>query len=206
MKKYLIFDLDGTLIKSVNSALDVVVDYLKSIDKNLSVDEVRYIILQTLWKPLRLQIREIFPDKSEKEIEEITQNTYNRLANLKSEFFSWVPELIKNLCKNYKLYLTTWNSTQLAKQHLEEAWIYHCFEKVLGSDSILKWREHLEIFKDLSGDENFFEKAVYIWDGNSDREFAKMFNIDFVHIWNEGKDKYEIPVVTQLPEVLSLLN
>ena len=192
-------------MKSVDNVLDVVLDELSKYSW-YDEDLARYVFTQTGWKPLKAQVRLIFPDKSEKEIEEITQNTYNRLANLKSEFFPQVPELIKNLCKDYKLYLTTWNSTQFAKQHLEEAWIYHCFEKVLGSDSILKWPEHLQIFKNLSCDENFFEKAVYIWDGNSDREFAKMFGIDFVHIWNEGKDKYEIPVVNQLPEVLSLLN
>jgi len=205
MKKYLIFDLDGTLIKSVNNVLNVILGQLSKYsgyDENLA----RYVFTQSWWKPLKAQIKLIFPNKSQKETEKITMDIYDKLANLKSEFFPQVPELIKSLCKDYKLYLTTWNSIQFAKQHLEEAWIYHCFEKVLGSDRILKWPEHLQIFKELSGDENFFEKAVYIWDWNSDREFAKMFGIDFVHIWNEGKDKYEIPVVTKLPEVLFLLN
>jgi len=205
MKKYLIFDLDGTLIKSVDNVLEVILNQLRKYS-DYDEDLVRYVFTQTWWKPLKAQIKLIFPNKSQEEIEKITMDIYDKLANLKSEFFSQAPELIKNLCKDYKLYLTTWNSTQFAKQHLEEAWIYQCFEKVLGSDRILKWPEHLQIFKELSGDKDFFEKTVYIWDGNSDREFAKMFGIDFVHIWNEGKDKYEISVVTELPEILLLLN
>lgn len=204
MKKYLIFDLDDTLIKSGNNVLKVILEQLR---KYHDYDEelARYVFTKTWWKPLKTQIKLIFSNKSQEEIEKITTDIYDKLAKLKSEFFPGVPELIKKLCENYKLYLTTWNSTQFAKQHLEKALIYQCFEKILGSDKILKWPDHLQIFKELSADENFFEKAVYIWDGNSDREFAKMFDIDFVHIWNEGKDKYEIPVVTQLPEILDRL-
>ena len=204
MKRYLIFDLDGTLIKSVSNALDVVLNYLKSIPW-ADLDYAKYVFTQTMGKPLKKQIEIIYPDKSSEEIDKITKELYNELEKLKSDFFPGVPDMIKRLSKKYDLFLTTWNSTKVAKEHLEKWWILEDFKVVLWSDNLLKWPEHMEYFKNFSNDEDFFKKAVYIWDGNSDREIAKMYQVDFVHIWNDGKDKYEIPVVTDLEKILPII-
>jgi len=200
-KRYLIFDLDGTLIKSLWKSLDVVLNYLKNIPWT-DLDYAKYIFYQTMWKPLKKQIEIIYPDKSSEEIDKITKDLYEELWKLKSELFPWVPEMIKRLSKKYDLFLTTWNSTKVAKEHLEKWWILDKFKVVLWSDKLLKGPEHMEYFKNFTQDEDFFKKAIYIWDWNSDREIAKMYNVDFVHIWNDWKDKYEIPVVTDLEKIL----
>ena len=204
MKRYLIFDLDGTLIKSVSNSLNVVLDYLEKIPWT-DIDYAKYVFYQTMWKPLKKQIEIIYPDKSQEEIDKITKWLYNELEKLDSEFFPWVPDLVKRLSKKYDLFLTTWNSTKVAKEHLKKAGILDDFKVVLWSDSLLKWPEHMEYFKNFAQDEDFFKKAIYVWDGNSDREIAKMYGVTFVHIWKDGKDKYEIPVVTELEKILPVI-
>jgi len=203
-KRYLIFDLDGTLIRSMNDSLKIVFDYLKNVP-DTDLDYAKYVFTQTMGKPLKKQLEIIYPNKSEDEINKLTQALYEELAKLKSDFYPGAPKMINRLSEKYDLFLTTWNSTQTAKNYLRKWGILDKFSVVLGSDSLLKWPEHMEYFKNFSQDENFFERAVYVWDGNSDREIAKMYGVTFVHIWNDGKDKYEIPVVTELEKILPLI-
>ena len=201
MKKYLIFDLDWTLIESMSDTLKIVYNELEKIPET-DMELVRYVFTQTIWKPLKKQLEIIYPHKTIQEIEQITKNIYQKLANQEPRFFPWTIETIKKLCKKYKLFLTTWNSTDFAIKTLEKWWIKDCFEMILGSDKILKWEEHLEIFKEKTQDENFFKKAFYVWDGNSDREFAQWKWIDFIHIGNEGKDKYEVESVSEIEKII----
>jgi len=203
-KRYLIFDLDGTLIKSMNDSLKIVFDYLKNVP-DTDLDYAKYVFTQTMGKPLKRQLEIIYPDKSEDEINKLTHDLYEELSKLQSDFYPGVPGMINRLSEKYDLFLTTGNSTQTARNHLKRWGILDKFAVVLGSDNLLKWPEHMEYFKNFSQDENFFKKAIYIWDGNSDREIAKMYEVTFVHIWNDGKDKYEIPVVTELEKNLSLI-
>jgi phosphoglycolate phosphatase-like HAD superfamily hydrolase len=183
---------------------DILKVILSVLKKYWEVDEdtVRYFFYNYAWTPLIKLLKLIYPNKNETEIANISNEIYEELLNVKNEFFPWVDDLIKKLSQRYKLYLTTGNSTKVVEKALKEKWIYNCFQLVLWSDKFLKWEEHLLLFKENSEDDNFFKEAVYIWDGDSDREFAKMFWIDFVHIWNDKKDKYEIPSVIKLPQIL----
>ena len=65
--------------------------------------------------------------------------------------------------------------------------------------------EHLNIFKEYSKDKVFFKNSIYVWDGHSDRIFAKEAWIDFIHIWNNKKDKYEIKSVKDIDNILNKL-
>ena len=110
--------------------------------------------------------------------------------------------MIKELSKEYDLFLSTWNSTKFAKEMLDKWWIKDRFELIFWSNKIPKWHLHLESFKEYSWDEDFYKKAVYIWDWSMDRVFAREAWIDFVHIWNRWEDKYEIDKVTKLVIIL----
>ena len=206
-KKYLIFDLDWTLINSQTWFVDLICDFLEK-HVEMTKDEMKYLFHSTAWTPLEKQMCEIF--WCEKKWKEFSDKIYEKILshNKKNpaKFFPWIPEKILELSKKYKLFLTTWNHTDFAKEVLKKWWIIQCFEEIYWSDKIHKWREHLKIFQENSCDENFFKKAVYIWDWNSDREFAGIFDIDFIHIWSEKKDKYEIRSVAEIDEILWKIN
>jgi phosphoglycolate phosphatase-like HAD superfamily hydrolase len=200
MKKYLIFDLDWTLIESQWSIFNLLEDFFKKNFPELK-EKAMYIFKMWKWRPLFDQLEDIFEDKEKAEIyKKIIYNNLNE--KIKWSFFFKIPEKIKELSKKYKLFLTTWNSTTFAKNTLKKWNILDCFELVYWSDKILKWEEHLELFKEYSWDENFYEKSFYIWDWNADREFAKQKNIDFIHIWNDNIDKYEIESVVNIDDIL----
>lgn len=204
-KEYIIFDLDWTLIESMWDAVKIIINHLNKIEW-FNEEYARYIFSTTAWTPLKKQIEVLFNDFSEDKIQIITDDIYEKLEKHEADFFEWIPEKVKNLSKDYNLFLTTWNSTKVAYKHLEKWWIIECFELIYWSEKVLKWKEHLEIFEEYSLDKNFYEKSIYVWDWDSDRLFANEKNIDFIHIWNTKKDKYEINSVNEIDKILDLLN
>jgi phosphoglycolate phosphatase-like HAD superfamily hydrolase len=210
-KKYLIFDLDWTLINSMSWLVDLILDYLED-HAEMTREEMYYLFKTTAWTPLEKQMCNIF--WCEKKWKEFWKKVYDEILihNQKNpaQFFKWVPEKIKELSKNYKLFLTTWNHTNFAKEVLEKWWILDLFEEVYWSEIIHKWKEHLIIFQEKmmleNWENNFFEKSVYIWDWDTDRFFAKESGVDFIHIWDEWEDKFEIKSVVEIDWVLEKIN
>lgn len=205
MKKYLIFDLDWTLIQSMDNTLELVLNYIKNINI-IDYEKAEYIFKTTPWMALKNQLQIICEWNNNIDITDITNWLYKELLTIESSFFTWIPQKIKELNKKYKLFLTTWNSTDVAKKHLKKWWIIDCFELIYGSDKIFKWSEHLKIFKDYSDDTNFYKHSVYIWDWDMDKLFASEAWIDFIRIWNFKKDKYEINSIVNIDNILNNMN
>lgn len=204
MKKYLIFDLDGTLIESMSNSIQIVIDTLKDIP-DTDFEKVRYIFATTAWTPLLTQLEMIYDDR-EVDCKGLTEKIYEKLLHLEAHFFPGVIEKIHELKNDYTLFLTTGNSTPTAYKHLQKWGILEYFEIVLWSDEIHKGVKHLEIFQNHIWEKDFYEKSVYIGDGDADRIFAQSKNIDFIHIGNEKKDIYEIQNVSEIDTILPLLN
>jgi len=209
MKKYLIFDLDWTLIKSQKVLLELVSNYLKE-NFWIENEKSKYFLSSTRGMPLFEQIKEIL-GFDEHKAKEIANDIYKKIENTeKGNFFLWVPAKIKELRKNYKLFLSTWNSTKFAEENLKKWDIFDCFEYILWSENIWKSIEHIEIFKDYTWDKDFEKLAVFIWDWEKDRDIAKEVNMDFIHIDEDLKndfwDQYEIKSVSEISDILSLIN
>ncbi len=186
MKKYLIFDLDWTLIKSNQIWLKNAIHIIKKYDKDYE-EKARYIFTTTMWMNLYDQVEIILEDKSlnKNKIKEIGDEIYKRIRKKekKVEFFNNVPKTIKKVSKKYKLFLSTWNSTQFALDILKQGWINDCFELVYWSDKVKKWKQHLKIFKNYTNDKDFYNNSLYFWDWDMDKIFANEAKIDFVRIW-----------------------
>lgn len=195
MIKYLIFDLDWTLIKSNKINLHEALHCVEKVDKDY-IEKARYVFSTTFWMNVYDQLKIIFEEKklSEEEIHKIWNKIYKRIRKKedKVEFFKWVPERIKELAKEYKLFLTTWNSTKFAKEVLEIWWIKDCFELIYWSDEIKKWYQHLNIFKNYSEDEAFFKKSIYFWDWDMDKIYTKEVWIRFIRIWKFKEKDNEV--------------
>ncbi len=205
MKKYIIFDMDWTLIKSKNDSIKIIVEHLTNI-YNCEKDKVKYIMTTTQWMPLIEQLKTIFDNDVKVNYEKIRDEIYDLILENDATFFEWVIDKIKELKKDYSLFLSTGNSTEAAVKYLKQWWIYEDFELVYWSEKIPKWNEHIQIFKEYTQDENFYKKATYVWDWDSDRFFAEQAWIDFIHIWDEEIDKYEISSVKNIDKILKILN
>lgn len=194
MIKYLIFDLDWTLIKSDNLILNIILDIIEKYDKNY-IEKSKELFPKSRWMPLYDQIKILFEDKNitEEEIKKLWDLIYKKIIDSIDNFifFNWIPEKIKELSKKYKLFLTTWNSTKFAIEILKKWNIEGCFDLIYWSDKLKKWIEHLNTFKNYSNDEYFFENSLYFWDWDMDKYYASLFNIKFVRIWNKNKYKKE---------------
>ena len=199
--KYIIFDLDWTLIESMSDTVKLIINHLKQIPET-DIEKAEYVFSTTAWMPLRKQIELIFKWFDAIDTDKITSDIYTSLLWHDADFFEWATEKIMELKDNYKLFLTTWNSTQVANNHLKKWWIIEHFELIYWSDVILKWMEHLNLFKEYSWDNDFFKKSIYVWDWQSDRLYAKQAWIDFIHIWNQKIDKYEIKSVKDIDDIL----
>lgn len=200
--KYIIFDLDWTLINSTHKIIDIIEDYFLDNYPNF-YDKARYYIETSQWQSLQEQLEIIFEDK--KLAEKETKKIYKILWELrdKVKFFPWIKEKIKELSKNYKLFLSTWSSTKFAKQTLKDWKIKKYFEEIIWSDKILKWKEHLKLFKELSLDDDFYKNSIYIWDWEMDKIFAQESWIDFVRVWNRWtQDEKRIISVTEIDKFL----
>ncbi|MBB1565248.1 HAD family hydrolase [Candidatus Gracilibacteria bacterium] len=210
MKKYLIFDLDGTLIQSAKSLTKLVTNYLVE-NFGKDKDTVSYFLSTTRGEGLSTQVKTIL-NIGQEEADSIANKIYEKIniSVQKGEFFPGVTEKIKELSKNYTLFLSTGNSTTFAEENLKKGGIYQCFKYILGSENIQKGVEHISIFKDFLKDKDFEKYSVFIGDGEKDRDIAKTCSIDFIHIdenlENTFSDKYEIKSVVDIDTILKLIN
>lgn len=206
MKKYLIFDLDWTLISSDKQISNIIYDYVvKNIDPEL-LDTTKYLVENNQWMSLKETFNILIKDNKE------SQKHYQIVTNLIDSIdddvrlFPWILDKIKQLNKNYTLFLSTWNSDNFANHVLSQWWIHDCFDKILWSSYILKSPDHIDEFINFTWDENFSKQAVFIWDWQRDREIAKSRNIDFIHIWSDWNDEYEIKSVSEIDIILKKLD
>jgi len=176
MKKYLIFDLDGTLVQSANQIDRIIYDYIEqNLDPQL-IEHARYLIKNNQWMSVYEWIEILLEcdkqtakfhwDKIYKQINKVTEEI---------DFFEWVPEKIRELSKNYTLFLSTWNSDKFAKKILKKGEIYDCFEIIMWSSFIPKSPEHIKQFMNQTNDWDFIDHSVFIWDGQMDEAIAKFY-------------------------------
>ena len=203
MKKYIVFDLDWTLIDSHTDIKNNIMNYIKEKEPDF-YDKLRYLIDFDKIATLKHLLLEVF-ENEEKALKH-TKEIYKHINTLrwKTIFYKWIPEKIKELSKKYKLFLSTWSSTEFAEKTLEKWWIYKNFELIYWSDFILKWEEHLEIFADYSNDKNFYSNTISVWDWDMDKYFASQKNIDFIRIWQKWDlNEKRINSVSEIDKILS---
>lgn len=205
MKKYLIFDLDGTLIQSIEDIANTVIGYITKKFWEQYKEKGRYVLTTTKWTPLISQLKMIL--WAREDLKNIKEELYETIfSSSEHKFFPWVQAKIKDLAEDYILLLSTSNSTKQAKRILENWGILECFTEVLWSEEILKGNDHIQKFEEMLQENKFAEKAVYISDGDKDREVAMRHKIDFIHIGNDNIDKYEVPNIKYIGSILDELN
>ncbi len=192
MKKYIIFDLDWTLIYSDIQINKIILEYIENNLWKDYLDATRYFLNNMKWGTLKYLFEYLWINNEEnKKHSDILFEELKKIKNI--EFIEGTIEKIKELKKDwFILFLSTWNSTDFAKRVLKDANIDILFEKIMWSDIIAKSNEHVEIFKEIVCDDNFYKNCVSIWDWQKEEQIAKENDIDFVHIWDKYKSISQI--------------
>lgn len=205
MKKYLIFDLDGTLVRSNKQIDTIIYAYIsQEIDPEL-LDKARYIIQNNQWMSL-YETLEILLEWDKKTANIHADKIYDKINSISNEvdFFEWIPEKIIELSKKYRIFLSTGNSDEFAQKILKKWGIYDCFEKIYGSTYIPKSPEHVQQIINHIQDEDFVKKSIFIWDGQRDELIAKYFWMDFIHISPIQEKHYQIQSVNEINNILDI--
>jgi len=114
------------------------------------------------------------------------------------ELFEGIPEMLKNLSKDYTLFLSSRADDEDLVDFLKTEQLYWYFDIVFWGSIREKWPKHIEVFELVSEDQNFANRTIYVWDDEFDRNIAKTAGISFVKIWKEWTDAYEIEKTTDL--------
>lgn len=207
MKKYLIFDLDWTLIQSNNYIDTLIYKYIWENIWEEYIDHAKYIIQNNQWMSIKEWFSILLEWNQElinKHSQEVTKQINNISWNV--VFFPNVVEKIKELSKKYTLFISTWNSDEFALEVLSSVWIDKYFDKILWSSYILKSSQHIDELISYTWDLSLPEKSIFIWDGQRDKQIALSKNIDFIHIWTCWKEKHQIETVDNIDSMLKKLD
>ncbi len=192
MKKYIIFDLDWTLIHSQKSINNTIIEYIEKNFEEDYIDPTRYFLHNQKWATLKYLFEYLWIYWNENKYHE--KKLFNEIKKIENlNFIDWTIKKIKQLYDNwYILFLSTWNSTDFAENILEKWWIKDLFKKIMWSEIVPKSNEHIEIFKDEVLDKDFFKKSLSIWDWQKEEEIANYYWIEFIKIWIKYKSIEQI--------------
>ncbi len=201
MKRYIIFDLDSTLVESETIIWNKILKEISEYKKEY-LETARYCWKHTSGLGYRQFLELIFTQVEdvnymENKVKEILQESHSWIS-----FYPWAIQTIENLSKNYLLFLSTWNYTSVATDILTRWGVLKYFAHVQWSESIPKSSEHIEIFKDITMDPDFEKFTLSVGDGETEKEIARKCGIDFIQIWPDGHHTHTLPSVADLEKYL----
>lgn len=188
MKKYIIFDLDGTLLKP--HKVDIYELLLEEINK---ISPEKYVQAQGLIKNnygIRAKKLLEMLDFPTSQVETIMNYLIGVVEWLKEtwEFFPEVQEVIETLSSQFTLILSTVSSDEYAHFILEKYALHQNFGLILGSTHIQKWDDHIMRMREFLAQDDFTTQTIFIGDSDHDASIAEKHEIDFIRVPN-GVDK-----------------
>lgn len=184
MKKLLIFDLDGTILNTLEDLADSTNYALEqnSMPKR-SLDEVRAFVGNGIGKLIERAVPEGSSEAQKKTVQESFTAHYKVHSADKTRPYGGIPEVLTQLKNQGCQMAVVSNKADFAVQSLCEAYFPGMFTFVVGEregirrkpapDSIYEVLEHLRISK---------EEAVYVGDSDVDAETAKNAGIDLIAV------------------------
>lgn len=231
MRKYntLLFDLDDTILdfaKGEKAALTALFEEMK-VENVQDVMNDYAVINKSLWNDLEkgrvgrdyvlnnrffMLFKKYNMEVDGKEVED----RYRSYLDLQHEYIDGAEEILKNLCKDYKLYLITNGVSKTQFKRIKDAKLERCFEEVFVSEDIGYQKPAEEFFEAVMKKVPDFElkKALVIGDSlTADIKGGIMSGIDTCW-FNPGKIKnhtgikpdYEINNLYEIYDVLQIRN
>lgn len=183
--KFILFDLDGTLINTNHLIID---SFRYTLKKHLCVDVEDCQILRYFGEPLLTTLERFSKDKAEAMFQ--TYISYNESIHDKSvEAFENVDLVLKNLADmGCIMSIVTSKRKVLAKRGLELFSLLQYFEKVIACEDTIKHKPEPDpIFKALSELNARPEAALMVGDSEYDIKCAKNAGVKSVFVsWSEA--------------------
>ena len=125
------------------------------------------------------------------------------LGNSTKEIFPWVEEMLKKLvAEKFTLFISSGAWDEALREYCKTWWIYKYFEAIMWSSVIEKSAKHIETFDMCMDDKMFHQKAIMIWDSDSDWAIAEEYWINFIKIWKTWNHRYEVDSVLEVEELV----
>lgn len=183
-KKLIIFDMDGTILNTIEDIADAVNYILKKYDKpKKKVEEVKYFVGNGLKKTLE---RSILPEVNDSWIDKVYPEFtayYKEHANEKTESYGGIIEVIKELRKaGYRLAVVS-NKRQEAVDELCEVFFQECFDVAMGDREGIRIKPAPDMVDSVLtrlGIER--REAVYVGDSDVDIMTAKNAGMDCISV------------------------
>ena len=198
MKKYdsIIFDLDGTLWSTLDSCTEVLKEIKKrhkEITKDLTIDDVKDSMGLTFPETAKKFYGYLDKDLREKYAKEAIEENVKRLTIHGGILYKNVEEVIKELAKDYKLYIVSnciegYIESFLYSSKLEKYFLD--FEN--NGRTGLSKGENIKLLMNR----NHLSNSIYIGDTIKDKEASQYVNIPFVYAsYGFGKvDNYDYKI------------
>lgn len=183
-KKLIIFDMDGTILNTLDDITDAVNHYLDMYNyPRRSVEEMRIIV----GRGLRNTLKEGFPaGTNEGFIDEIFPEFaayYKEHSNDKTRPYDGVVEVIKKLKAEGYMTAVASNKRQEAVEVLGEIYFKDCFDMAIGDAPGRRIKPASDMTDEIL---KFFnvkkEDAVYIGDSDVDVQTARNAGLDLISV------------------------
>lgn len=213
MKSSIIFDLDGTLLDTLDDLKDSVNHVLASHSMPVrSRDEIRSFVGNGLPTLIRRSVPDGTPESvSEKLTKEMTVY-YRTHARIKTKAYGGVPELLKSLAEmNIKTAVVT-NKEEAAAKTLCREIFGDVFTAVIGDNGIDRLKPAPDnVFRALEALNAQKSETLYIGDSNVDMETAENAGLDSVGVLWGFRDRQTLLdsgakyIVSEPNEIIDLL-
>lgn len=181
-----VFDLDGTLVDSMEMYADFFGDLLE--DFGINQEFSRTFYFSTAGMPLNKQFERALPEgvgARQNLIRKLVNEFFSRVEEMPMELFEGVEEVLESFRRRrMSLFVTT--GTRFPRARLEELGLYYYFVRIIGSDERPKGPEHIHVFAESVGMSvpEFCTRAFLVGDGPSDMMLGQQMRLYTIGITN----------------------
>ena len=213
MKKYILFDLDGTLTDPALGITNSLMHALKKFGMNIESREELYKFIGPPLVDMMMQEYGFSKEKAQKGLE-YYREYFSVKGLFENEVYEGIPEMLENLQKcGYKLVLATSKPEKFAKQILDHFRLSQYFHFIGGSDMAeTRSTKEAVIEYDLAALGNpDVSECIMVGDRKYDVEGSREFGIECVGVTfgygsrkelEEANAAYVVDTVKELGELL----
>ena len=175
--KYIVTDLNGTLVDAMPIYTRIFCDILKR-RADIDSPEVAEYSVSATGTPWDEQFAHVLAEhqRSSAEARGLMDEFCDMVGREKYVLYPGVEELLKKFKgRGYKIFITSGSGTGAMIKRIYELGIYSYIDFLLGYDVYKKSPKHIEMLAEVEGLslQDFAKQAIYFGDGPGDMEIAK---------------------------------